>query len=477
MMNPKAFISYSWTTPDHEAWVLRLATELREVGVDVVLDKWDLKEGHDAIAFMEQMVTNPEVKKVILVCDQKYAEKTDGRVGGVGTEAQIISPAVYAKSDQNKFVAVVTGFNADGKPFLPTYYRGRIYINLSGGDVYAQNFEQLVRWIYDKPVHAKPAVGRAPSYLSEDVTPKLANAALHYRALDAIKTDKPFVRAALEEYLESCISGMEAFRISGGDSDFDDRVVASVEDFLPHRAQLIEIFVTLARYPVGEEVQRQVQRFFERLLPFMEPPEGTNQYREWDFDNYRFIVHELFLYLESALLKYEAFEFAARMMREPYFISKGRRGRESNTTSFTAFRNFMRSLEHRSKRLSRLSVRADLLEVRSHSSGVGFESLMQADFVLFLRSCLDALRGTEEQWWPETLLYCDRYRGAFEIFARSRSTKYFTKVALLFDIKSKAEIEAIFKAFEEKKLYSPTWQFEGINSRRLLGFDTIATAP
>ena len=57
--NPKLFISYSWTSPDHEQWVLNLATELRESGIDVILDKWDLKEGHDANAFMERMVTGP----------------------------------------------------------------------------------------------------------------------------------------------------------------------------------------------------------------------------------------------------------------------------------------------------------------------------------------------------------------------------------------------------------------------------------
>jgi len=39
--------------------------ELRESGVDVILDKWDLREGHDAYAFMEKMVTDPQIKKVL----------------------------------------------------------------------------------------------------------------------------------------------------------------------------------------------------------------------------------------------------------------------------------------------------------------------------------------------------------------------------------------------------------------------------
>jgi hypothetical protein len=58
LTNPKVFISYSWTTPEHEEWVVDLATRLMHNGVSVVLDKWDLKEGQDVYAFMESMVTS-----------------------------------------------------------------------------------------------------------------------------------------------------------------------------------------------------------------------------------------------------------------------------------------------------------------------------------------------------------------------------------------------------------------------------------
>ena len=78
---PKLFISYSWTTPDHEAWVLQFATELRNSGIDVTLDKWNLKEGQDSHAFMEQVVSDPGIKKVLLVCDKEYVTKANERSG------------------------------------------------------------------------------------------------------------------------------------------------------------------------------------------------------------------------------------------------------------------------------------------------------------------------------------------------------------------------------------------------------------
>ena len=83
---PRLFISYSWTPPDHEARVLRPTTELRDSGIDVILDKWDLKERQDSHAVMEQMVADSEIKKVLLVCDKEYVTKANNRSGRVGAK-------------------------------------------------------------------------------------------------------------------------------------------------------------------------------------------------------------------------------------------------------------------------------------------------------------------------------------------------------------------------------------------------------
>ena len=108
IISSKTFISYSWTTPEHEEWVLHLATQLVESGVDVILDKWHLREGNDSYTFMEKMVTDPNVKKVMMICDKAYAEKADKKESGVGIETQIISSEVYGQVEDNtKFLGCV----------------------------------------------------------------------------------------------------------------------------------------------------------------------------------------------------------------------------------------------------------------------------------------------------------------------------------------------------------------------------------
>jgi hypothetical protein len=210
---PRLFISYSWTNAQHEEWVLRLASELRESGVDVVLDKWDLKEGNDAHAFMESMVTDPSITKVILVCDRVYADKADGRSGGVGTEAQIISGEIYESTTQDKFVAVVVERDDEGKAYVPAYYRSRIYIDLSDTTTYAQNFEQLLRWIYDKPLYQKPALGRMPAFLEGDQSVALATSARFKRAIDAARDNRSNAVPPMTEYLTALADEVDAFQL------------------------------------------------------------------------------------------------------------------------------------------------------------------------------------------------------------------------------------------------------------------------
>lgn len=295
---PKAFISYSWTTPAHEEWVLQFASNLRASRVDAILDKWDLKEGHDGHEFMEQMVTNDDVRKVILVCDKKYVSKANARSDGVGTETQIITPEIFKKQVQDKFVAVVTERDENGNPYLPAFYGARIYIDFSEEGKCLEKFDQLLRWIFDKRLHEKPPLGEEPSFLSGDaLDAPLATSLSFQRARDALRNDRDNALALVIEYFDLLALELEKLRIHNKEGEhFDDLVVQSIESFLPYRNETTEIFILLARSTHQEEVAKIVQRFFEKLIPYLVCPQDALQWSERSADNYTFIIHELFLY-------------------------------------------------------------------------------------------------------------------------------------------------------------------------------------
>lgn len=476
---PKLFISYSWTSPAHEEWVLSLATELIDSGVDVILDKWDLKEGQDAFAFMEKMVTDPDITKVAMIFDKQYSEKANERKGGVGTEAQIISPEIYAKQDQTKFVAVLPERDEDGKPYLPTYYCSRIFIDLSSMDQFNKGYEQLVRWIYDKPLHVKPELGAIPAFLTDNPQASLQTMVRHRRALEAIRENRPHCRGVLSEYFDTFADNLERFRIIKDDEEYDEKVVRNIEEFLPYRNEVIEIIDALTRYRPTQESWEIVHKFFEKLLPYLFRPENVTSYTECDYDNFRFEIHELFLYTIAILLRSECFDGVVHLVRQHYYVAEvsqiGRNGMES----FSVIRQHLSSLELRNKRLQlkRISLHADLLKDRSKQSGLPFQYLMQADFILLIRDYFDRLHsGYLHVWWPVTLLYASRQYSSFEVFTRSQSTRYFENIKRVLDIKTKDDLGELEEAFKKQNIQISDYRGEK-SVFSLIGFDKLATLP
>lgn len=482
--NPKAFISYSWRSAEHQQWVIDLAAQLRENGVDVTIDKWDLKEGHDSIKFMERMVTDPDIQKVVMVLDRTYAEKADGRKGGVGTETQIISPEIYAKADQNKFVGVASELDEEGKPFIPTFYKSRIYIDLSQPEIYATNFEQLLRWIYDKPSHPKPPLGKRPTFLDDNAI-QIPTRSRAIRATELLRNGSPQARGAAEEYFLVFAAGLEAFRIPVEKFDrqkFDEPIVQSIESFLPYRDEFIGVVSAMARYSSNDD-ERLLRSFFEKLIPYMFRPKSVTQYSNWYWDNFKFVIHEMFLYAIGFLLKHERFDVVYQLMSQSYYVGSALDNSREPMEPFSILRQHMDTFNFRNQRLqlNRLSLRADVLEERSHASGLDFLDIMQADFVLFFFDALTSRHENRRQmWWPETLLYYREHALPFEIFARAESRQYFQKVSPLLAIKSKDELGEAFKLFgrQNAPLFLPHWNiFHSLSLAGATNFERLATKP
>lgn len=285
MESPKVFISYSWTTPEHEQRVLDIATELVESGIDAILDKWDLKEGDDADVFMEQMVSDPSIQKVLIICDKMYSEKSDKRKGGAGTEAQIISRRVYEQqSNENKFVVAAFEVNEEtGKPYLPVYYGSRKYIDFTDPNKYAQKFEELVRWVYNKPLFVKPKLGRVPDYILADDKITLGTTAAYRRAISFVAEGRANAAGAVREYLHTFSENLQSFQLPSCDnhSDYYEHFTTSIKDFVPYRDEWLELLKNVCMNDLIEVTFGSYMRFFESIhLYTKERREVTYVYQE-----------------------------------------------------------------------------------------------------------------------------------------------------------------------------------------------------
>lgn len=155
---PIVFISYSHDSSSHKEWVLNLATKLQENGLSIILDEWDLKLGGDLAKFMENGLTQSQ--RVLLVCTDKYIEKSDSGKGGVGYEKMIVTSELMENLDTHKFIPVVRKVTLTKK--VPLFMGGRLFIDFSDDDKFEEKLEELLREIHGSPENKKPEIGKNP---------------------------------------------------------------------------------------------------------------------------------------------------------------------------------------------------------------------------------------------------------------------------------------------------------------------------
>ncbi|NDU99700.1 SEFIR domain-containing protein [Pseudoroseicyclus tamaricis] len=474
---PKAFISYSWSTPDHEQRVLDLATELRDSGVDVILDKWDLSEGQEATVFMERIVSDPDVRKVLIVSDRLYCEKSDARRGGAGTEAQIISSRLYEQQDEGKFVALIFERDDYGKPYVPAYYTSRVFIDFTDASRYTDRFEQLLRWIFGRPQFEKPKIGSRPSYLDDNAAISLPTSASYRRAMDAVQGGKSFAYPAVIEFFSTLLEELPAFKISSSEDIGGEEIMRKYGDFVPYRNECIEIVKAICRYTEDERFGKAIHDFLEGFLPYFHPQQG--RYREIDFDNFKFFAHELFLHFSTLFVRERRSDLFSAIVDTAYYDSWRAERERDGITDYTGFRHFDGLLDARKKELGlrRISLQADLLKERTIGSGILFEHLMEVDFILFLRSRLEDRRSFGG-WFPVTIYLMGHRARVFELFARSRSTKEFQFLLNLLGLEERRPLDHLIGKYRSGELEGPRLgDWDRVDVPELTGFDHLGTLP
>jgi len=458
---PRVFISYSWTSPQHEQWVLDLAERLSSDGIVVILDKWDLKEGQDKHKFMEQMVNDPDIKKVLVICERGYQTKADDRKGGVGTETQLISKEVYENTGQEKFIPVVREYGSDGKPCIPHYMASRIYIDLSSDDRFEENYQKLVRNLYDKPALKRPTLGTPPVYITEEDPVILKTSHKVAEIKHALANGKPSAKGLIADYLEAFVLALEDFRISGGTApDFDEKVVTTLEKMLPLKDDFVDFAFTVFKYQENVDIE-SLHDFFERLIPFFYPT--ANVFTRVDCDNYKFFIYELTLNFMAVLMKLKKYKEAGSLIHAQYFYTRPTSSQimHSGIEAFNQYAASLDEIRNRRLNLHRTSVTADMLRAHSTRPDLKFDEVMQTDMLLYY---LTELAGVDFPWFPRTSVYNSR-GASVEIFDKMVSRQQFERVKALFDVTSIKELEAkvteyIERVSREQHRRFDTWNFE-----------------
>ncbi len=160
--NPRVLISYAWGNSDLQTWVKDLANKLCENGVNARLDKFHLKPGYD----MPQWMTDEIIKadKVLLICDDYYAEKANIRKAGVGWETMIIQGDMLNQGLNNKYIAISVG-NFDKN--IPIYMKSKLAMSKEEVDT---DLKHLLAHLFELDV--APIVKEIPTWIKDQIGKK-----------------------------------------------------------------------------------------------------------------------------------------------------------------------------------------------------------------------------------------------------------------------------------------------------------------
>ncbi len=451
----KVFISYSWKPFTNKEKVIDLAERLTNDGIHVILDDWDLKEGQDKYHFMEQMVNEVTVDKVLLISNKEYAKKANGKVGGVGVESLIVSDEIYNQVEQTKFIPVVMEYE-NGKPCLPTFIKTRIYIDLSNEEVFEENYDKLIRNIFNKPTSKRPPIGKMPIHLQDDNPIFLPTAHKVSQLKNSLISGNKNSEIFIKDYLETFIKSLLIFKLDIqkdeiNQQNFIDKVELSIEQMQPLKTDFIEFLDVVAKYYEKDSKELWID-FFEDLQQFYIDNdirlEAGNSLNDLINDNYRFFNYDLFLSFCSVLLKQEKFEnlnfiYQANLILNKPYINK------PDVTNFVDYRKYNYTLneyKNQSVNPKRISVVADML--KKHSTVISFEDLKRADILNYYMSLIyPANKSYGDYWFPETSCYNSR---GIDLFPKIISKRYFERIKYLFDVKNIEEFKSIINQTKEK---------------------------
>lgn len=439
MIQPKVFISYSWSSKTHQQHIKEMAERLAADGVETVVDIYDLKEGDDKYHYMERMVQDKSVTHVLVVCDEKYSRKADRREAGVGVESMIISQEIYTSVSQSKFIPLIFEYKDNGEPYTPVFLKSRIYIDFSTPEKENDNWERLIRLLYGKPEFTKPVLGKPPAYLEQDASMPTYEMSAKFQTLKlAISNNKSNIKECRRQFLDVCLDYCNALRIvqRPEKDDFPSEILRVHKELIPVRDAITD-WVIYEGEANTDSFPKSLLNFMESLIAVKERPKEVNSWSDIWFLPHQIFAYETFLYILAALIKIEAFQLANTLLYTSYLQPEHLITRDME---FTNFGEFYVSTDYIHDNLAPANYRlhspvAELVKLSATRQDITFADLKQADLVALMVSFLKL----EVRWYPQLLLYAGHYE-KFPLFTRAIQHRGFESLAVITGISDSKQL-------------------------------------
>lgn len=449
---PKIFISYSWNSSD---FVLKLAENLRSDGIDAILDKWDLKSGQDKYVFMEQLVNNPEIDKVLVICDKSYTAKANKRTGGVGAETIIITGEIYKNVNQEKFIPIVIEKDEDNEAFIPSYLATRIYIDFSNSEKYDTSYKELLRNIYEKPKYSKPPLGKKPEWLDED------NEKDDYCHLkDLIKqieksNNENKQKRCIYNFESEYIETLKKLYIKNTDGERTFKSFRGTKPIRDIYLDFLEVLVTETN-DYSETICSIFENLYNTLTCAFSFETNPDYCYKYDFDIFKIHIWELFICTIVYLRYLKDFKTINNILTHTYFINASIFDSQKDIPiDYSIFRFYSQLIEEQYKKSINENfytlLGKEIFEFREKLPIFSNIGIANADLFLYQVGVIFKYKYNQHiNWFPTMYMYAE---GLQKEWLKMKSKNYCQKYMFpLFDVSNIEELKKCISYCKTKKI-------------------------
>ena len=245
------------------------------------------------------------------------------------------------------------------------------------------------------------------------------------------------INSIARDFLEEFYSNLKDYTITFTSRDtvtFGKEICDNINSYTPLRNDFILFFDKVTKSELELEIDVLI-RFLERLPLLTSPQDNRSSWSPNEFDNFRFFIHELFLYLIAVGLKNENYKFVEELLYSSYFF-QDKYDYKNEPKMFEKFYqhvDIIKQYYNQAYTQNFFSPMADLM-IKRIPDGYTIDNLIDADLLCYYVAELNNLR-----WFPITYVY--RTRGKFELFDRLISKRHFDKVKLLFNVSNSKELQ------------------------------------
>lgn len=442
--HPVVFLSYARTNSEHVENIVDFASKLRTHGIDAKMDEWDLKAGNDIYYFMENNIKR-ESDKVLLILNKEFVEKANDRKSGVGTETQLLSKEVYDDVEQERIIPIVWECDEKGDPYLPTFLETRFYIDLSSDEKFGENYEKLLRILYDKPKNPKEELGPMPKWLDDTNKHYPKTNELVKRFSYSVEHKPNKINPIMEDFYDEYYQYLKTFPLEF-DSNDTETIVKEIYKNLEEYQQLKNDFEDFTDILTKKGKYHDVDygtlvEFLTKVHSLTFNSRNKETINTYDIYKFEFILRELFLYLIAYGLKNKNYKMIAHLLHSPYYLTD-EYNQENGTQHYVELdirghRDIGDYMDYYYKNIDGKAYASPLgqLLISRLPNNLNSEYLIDADLLCCYVSFLNKEEYKNEFWFPYTYLYKGRH-SSFEMFRRLTSNSYFENVKEIFNVET-----------------------------------------